>query len=327
LTIHKLKTTEGKEFAISVPDPINRPSFFIFSLPKSGSTLLMQMVTDVCRLQKIPMVDVATEIFNRGIQPATLTRDINSIWEKQGYCYLGFRSFFPAIDFDFTQTKNILLIRDPRDMLVSLYFSIKYSHVEPAGAGPDNSIRTNRERIQNKDINQSVLGMAHSYKKYLQDYLSHLSPETTRVYRYEDVVFKKKEWLEDVLEFLNIDMSDLSIWKIANKYDIRPDKEDPHKHIRQVSPGNYKVHLSSATIEKLDELFKPVMQYFQYDSVVSMMINPEANKKAIQQKTIGTSDIDRRVIKLQNELTAMRQSFSWRVTHPLRTLFSFIKGL
>ena len=115
----KLKPKKGRVFSFSVPDPGDNPSFFIFSLHKCGSTLLMQLLHDVCRIINMPVVDLNTKIFNLGIQANLLTEDINGIWNKQGYAYLGFRSFFPALDFDFTQTKNILLIRDPRDMLVS----------------------------------------------------------------------------------------------------------------------------------------------------------------------------------------------------------------
>lgn len=324
MPIHKFTTREGHEFSFSIHDTkIDRPSFFVFSVPKSGSTLLMQMLMDVCKQKKIPVVDLATEIFNLGIQPTMLTKDINTIWKEQGYAYLGFRSFFPAIDFDFNQTKNILLVRDPRDMLVSLYFSIKYSHVEPADAGSGNSIRINRERLKTVDINQSVLEMAKTYKKYFQDYLTKLPTETTRVYRYEDVIFKKKEWLEDMLAFLNIELPIQTIRKIANKYDIRPGKEDPHKHIRQIVPGNYKSHLKPATVEKLDDLFKPIMEYFLYNSVLSLSMNSEANRKAIQKKVKGDFERD----WLQQDLEKMRQSRSWRLTHPLRSLVSFYRKL
>lgn len=282
---YNLITNTGQNFSFSIPASCDKPSFFIFSLPKAGSTLLMQMITDVCQLQHIPIVDLATEIFNRGIQPGMLQDDINAIWNDKGYAYLGFRSFFPAMNFDFARTKNILLVRDPRDMVVSLYFSLKYSHVEPSqDAGVDNPIAANRERLQKIDIDQYVVGMAQAYNKYFNDYLIQLPTETTRVYRYEDVIFKKKEWLEDMLDFLNIDIPVADIAGIANKHDIMPNKENPNKHIRQVVPGNYKVHLTKTTINKLNKIFESVLDNFYYHSVISIKMGSKTNQKDIQAK-------------------------------------------
>ena len=120
------KTTGEKEFTFSVPEPANVNSFFVFSLPKAGSTLLMRIMADVCNVLGIPVIDLPTRLFNLDIRPAELTSDINSLWQNQGYAYVGFRLFFPQMTFDFSKTKNILLVRDPRDMLVSYYFSMRY---------------------------------------------------------------------------------------------------------------------------------------------------------------------------------------------------------
>ena len=325
MATHQFKTKQGQEFTFDVPEPGCIPSFFAFSLPKSGSTLMMQMMADACRIKNIPVVDLPTAVFNLGIQPAMLQDDINVIWNKQGYAFLGFRSLFPAMDFDFRQTKNILLVRDPRDMLVSLFYSIKYSHVEPTDAGADNPIRLNRERFKNADIDQRVMKMAQAYKKYFQDYINRLPAETTRVYRYEDVIFKKREWLRDILSFLNVDLSDSRIEKIADRHDVRPVKEDPHNHIRQVFPGNYKAHLKPDTIDKLDELFEPVMTYFQYDTVVKMSMNPEFNRKSVRQQGMGDRNIDNLIFNLKAQLSAIRQSRSWRLTRPFRALTTFFR--
>jgi hypothetical protein len=157
--------------------------------------------------------------------------------------------------------------------------------------------------------------MAQSYKKYFQDYLTNLPIETTRVYRYEDVIFKKMEWLEDMLLYLDIEVSISNITEIANRYDIRPDIENPHKHIRQIVPGNYKTHLTPATINELNRIFKPIMNFFQYDSVMSMTLNPETNIK----KMIGPNNFP------ANEIKTVSQRNSWSLTRPLRELISSFK--
>lgn len=310
-------------FPFFVPEPAAIPSFFVFSLPKSGSTLLMQMVSDVCTLKGIPTVDLATEIFRRGIQPAALSDDINVLWQKQGFAYLGFRAFFPAIKFDFSQTKNLLLIRDPRDMLVSLYFSLKYSHVEPDKADGENPVSLSRAKLSSLDIDNAVLNMAPSYKKMFQDYLASLPWETTRVYRYEDVIFKKREWLEDILCFLEIDLPNTDISRIATRYDVLPSNENPHKHIRQVIPGNYKKHLRHSTIEKLDIYFAPIRKIFCYDSVVSLTLNPDHRSFQNIVNTYIDEESDKKILNDSGFLSSILMSSAKVISSVLRKIKSY----
>ena len=283
----------------------------------------MQMMTDVCRLKDIPIVDIATEIFRRGIQPATLTDDINILWHKQGFAYLGFRTFFSSIKFDFKQTKNVLLIRDPRDMLVSLYFSLKFSHVEPDKADKKNPVSISRANLASIDIDKAVLNMAHSYKKMFHDYITSLPADTTRIYRYEDVIFKKREWLEDILTFLEIHLPPADMARIVARYDIMPDEEDPHKHIRQVTPGNYKKHLQPSTIEKLDIFFAPIRKIFCYDSVISLTLNPDCTQT--QNIIYADSDFKMKKQTFSNSVSYLPTFIA--VKHPVSTIKAFLRKI
>ncbi len=320
---HTFTTNSDKEFTFSVPEPADTDSFFLFSLPKAGSTLLMHVMADVCKALSIPAVDLPTQIFSLGLQPGELSDDINCLWKNRGYAYVGFRSFLPSMQFDFSTTKNILLVRDPRDMLVSLYFSMKYSHVVPEMEDGEHPIHKQRAVLEKEDINDAVLKMAHAYRKYFIDYLKNLPTTTTRVYRYEDVIFRKKEWLTDMLDFLELKLPQAKITAIANKYDIRPDKEDPKKHVRQVTPGNYKNHLSQSTIDALDKMFNPIMRLFHYDSVVSLTLGADGQKGSIQHPAVNLLMRDAHLARLENDINAMRQSLSWRVTAPIRWAGSF----
>lgn len=316
------KTTKGKVFSFSIPEPADIESFFLFSLPKAGSTLLMNIMTDVCKELHIPTIDLSTHLFNLGIAPTEIADDIKSLWQDRGYGYIGFRMLFPAQSFDFSKTKNILLIRDPRDMLVSLYFSLKYSHTVPKLENDGHPLVKQREAMQNSEIDKVVLNMAQNTRNHFEMYIKNLPVETTRVYRYEDIIFKKKEWLEDMLNFLELTLKNKQIDSIVKKYDIVPDRESPNDHIRQVIPGNYKIHLSKDTINKLNEIFDPLLHYFHYDSVVSIKIADKKETRSLQ-KNYDNRDY---AMRLQHEFETMRTSLSWRLTRPLRWLASFVKG-
>ena len=321
------KTTGEKEFTFSVPEPANVNSFFVFSLPKAGSTLLMKIMADVCNVLGIPGVDLPTRLFNLDIRPAELTNDINRLWQNQGYAYVGFRLFFPQMAFDFSKTKNILLVRDPRDMLVSHYFSMRYSHVVPKLVEGDHSLAKQRAALQKTTVDQASLNTAKAYRNYFQEYMEHLPADTTRVYRYEDIIFKKKEWIEDMLDFLGFEVGAQKIKAIAEKHDVMPDTEDPTKHIRQVTPGNYKSHLAQTTIDKLDEIFDPVMRFFHYDSVISMKMGEQLSQSSNIQGSRKAPDVmDGHAGQLEQNLKTMRQLLSWRIAGFFRR-FAFSQRL
>ena len=305
-----------------VPEPVEESSFFVFSVYKAGSTLLMNVMADVCKELNFPLVDLPSRLFSLGLGPSDLTSDVNRLWQEEGYCYAGFRSFFPAMQFDFTKTQNILLVRDPRDILTSLYFSEKYSHPIPKMKAGSHPMVKQREKVQHLGIEEFVMQKAPMINNIFLTYIQELPITTTRVYRYEDVIFKKKEWLKDMLDFLGLKLPASKIRAIADKYDIRPDREDPQKHVRQVTPGNYKAHLSQTTIEKLDDLFGPVMRYFYYDSVISLKLGGNMKNSGVQYPARKLLMQDAHVKRLERDLAAMKESWSWRLSLPVRLIGS-----
>ena len=274
MTEYKFKFGK-EELKIDVPRPADLDSFFVFAMHKSGSVLLNNMIRDVCNYKNIPFINIPTCCFNNGIRFGVLDNRIDNLMKIRGYAYVGFRNFLPyKTDFDFKKVKNILLIRDPRDMIVSQYFSAAYSHTIPKKGDVKDYLIERRENLQNMDIDL----YASEYQKFVtrqfKRYETSLPVETTKLYRYEDVIFKKREWLRDMLDFLEMDIPVKIISKIAEKHDVMPEKEDSHKHIRQVVPGNYKKHLKQKTIDKLNEKMADILDCYGYNSVHSFPLHP-----------------------------------------------------
>jgi len=199
--------------------------------------------------------------------PALINTDMSSLFFERGYAYLGFRSYWIGDQYDITQNKCILLIRDPRDAMVSHYFSYLYSHGIPASGPISETMSNNRAKLLDTDINEYVLRphFVNSFKNAFKRYEEFLDPQATRVYRYEDIIYHKQEWLSDMLSHLGLQLSDDVTLQIAKKHDIRPSREDPSKHIRQVAPGNYRRHLTNETIERLDDALDHILEKYGYD--------------------------------------------------------------
>ncbi len=105
---------------------------------KSGSTLMTNMLKELLGEVEIPVVNISGTAFAKGIRAEMIDASMGKALKTKGYAYLGFRQCIPEdTQFDLAPVKKILLIRDPRDMTVSLYFSQRESHKIPDGDGTD----------------------------------------------------------------------------------------------------------------------------------------------------------------------------------------------
>ena len=148
---HKtLRMIDGKDLRLQLPEPSHRESFFVFGAHKSGSTLLHNIFVDLCNTVKIPHVNYEGEIFRYGYSVKDVVTT-DALFEQHGYGYIGFRTphLLDHSTLDLYRTKNILLVRDPRDALTSHYFSLRYSHAIPdtGRASGKAEERTERPRV------------------------------------------------------------------------------------------------------------------------------------------------------------------------------------
>lgn len=222
------------------------------------------IIEDLCAYFEIPMISVAKTAFKQGIEEGSFTADICDIFKRTGYCYYGFR-YLPRYlqDFDLSSFKKLLLIRDPRDILVSHYYSMKKSHTIPSGEVGKKLLKLRDELVQ-VPIDDYVIEKAPSFNNILYNY-SKLERQNLRLFRYEDIVFNKSQWVRDILKFLNLEMPDDKVEAIAAKYDVFPSAEDESAHIRKVTPGDYKEKLMPETVARLNDCFRSMLEAYNYD--------------------------------------------------------------
>jgi hypothetical protein len=257
-------TRDQQEVKLEISSPANVASFFVFAIPKSGSVLQDEVLEDVCRYFEIPAISIAKTAFREGIEEGKFGEEICELFVKKGYCYYGFRYFPPYLNnFDIKHFKKILLVRDPRDILVSHYFSMKKSHPLPQGRMGD-QLSQLRQKLSEVDIDSYVLENAERFASIFRAY-ARIEDENLKLFRYEDIIFAKRQWISDVLAFLDLKMEEAHIAEIARKHDIFPDQENIDSHIRKVTPGDYKEKLKPSTIETLNELLEDILLKYRYE--------------------------------------------------------------
>lgn len=190
------------------------------------------------------------------------------IFKLHGYVYSVFGGMVEGID-SLDKYKIIFSVRDPRDMLVSSYYSQAYSHVLPDADG--NKLERFMERRKfalNSTIDEYVLREAENvYKtfvKYDELLISRYAP-VIHLVRYEDMVENFEEWLAGIISYCEFEVSDiLRAALIAENAQMRPKGEDVQKHLRKGVPGDYKQKLLQETIVSLNDKLSAMINRFGY---------------------------------------------------------------
>lgn len=244
-------------------------SVFFMSVHKSGSTLLNNVVKDLCASLDLSFVDIQSFFFNSGIPDNNIPTDTSEIFKPKGYVYSGFRYFPHQYEINpIDSCKLILLLRDPRDAVVSQYFSITKSHPMPGNKHSGELFDHMKERRQSyskMDIDEFCIQEIEGFIKKLETYDSLIKGhDNYRVFQYEEVIYLKKKWILNMLNFLEWKLEPGEALRIARKFDQFPSAEDVNSHIRQVHPGNFRTKLKKETIAHINKKYRDVLMRFHY---------------------------------------------------------------
>ncbi len=244
-------------------------SCYVFAFPKSGSTMANNIVTGLMQESRVPVVDIPSYIFSKGIDLDTAVFDCQSLFSDSGYCYLGFRKLPAWLRGVLSKLHGpkILLVRDPRDMLVSKFYSLKFSHLFPKEGTEQFSSLVEMERsYTNLSIDDFCISDVSIYRDIYDRYYELLGDENVKVIRYEDIIFEKLKFADHICELFSLDIKPDRLKEIVAPWDVRRSGEIPTEHIRQVDPGDYRRKLQASTIGFLNVAFKDFMQKFGYQA-------------------------------------------------------------
>ncbi|MAV31485.1 MAG: hypothetical protein CL866_04610 [Cycloclasticus sp.] len=244
------------------------PSVYAFSLHKSGSTLLFNMLADIAPHAEYTYFSIQDQMFKQGVpamMKAPALEKIENIFDDNGYVFGGFRLYpdnylIPNIK----TAKKILLVRNPMDALVSWYYSTIKTHEIPKLGKLKKVWERNRKNAKAQSIDEFVLQEADRHYKKFIDYLKIIEYENTRVYRYEDIIYEKENFLADICDFFEWNVGKNNIATVSKRYDVFPEKEDQDSHVRNVHPNDYKNKLSVQTQQDLEEKFVDILEAFGY---------------------------------------------------------------
>jgi sulfotransferase family protein len=253
--------------AFELAEAAESPAYFVLSVRKCGSSVLNVMAHALSASPGLPFINVTGTLFAAGLLPNAWRFDpeVAKLFDG-GNVYGGFRDF-PKVIADrpvFVNARKILLIRDPRDALVSEYFSNAYSHPIPEQGIARDEMLQQRAVARVRGIESSVLQRARGMRGTMLEFAQLLSDPLLRLFRYEEVITHKRELMEDICRHFDWPVYPKIIESILTKVDVFPDAERPTEFIRRVVPGDHREKLSAGAITQLNELLAEPLRLFGY---------------------------------------------------------------
>lgn len=166
---------------------------------------------------------------------------------------------------DLRRRKILLLLRDPRDILTSLYFSVSISHVEPGNPFFQAQFRERRQLSLSQCIDDFVRDrtpkLLSDFRKY-RDFLQ--AHANARLLRYEDMVRDFRGFLDDVIDYWGLSVDAATRERLLALADFHVSSEDVRSHKRQVTPGDHRRKLAPDTVRWLTDQFADVLGALGY---------------------------------------------------------------
>ncbi|MGB0564598.1 MAG: hypothetical protein ACPGVO_22780 [Spirulinaceae cyanobacterium] len=246
---------------------------------------LHRLTTDVAQEYGLHYYSINDDQYYQTIKQQSWQQFIEKTVENQSElsCFGPIRggetdAIFPT---DLNNYAAVLHLRDPRDVLTSLFFSHSYSHKREEGKF--NPSDEKRRRWREAGVDAYALEKMPDYKaRYELLIATLLDSGQAKLVKYEDLVTDYPTWLTDFLSafdvlevpdkkmlgLLNLPNSPAQIRdRLARKYQREfkiPKSEDLGAHKRQVKPGEHKDKLQPETIATLNQAFGAVLERLGY---------------------------------------------------------------
>ena len=190
------------------------------------------------------------------------------LFKPSGYLYTVFGGMIEGIR-EFEKYLVVLMVRDPRDVIVSEYYSYAYSHTEPSKLGNKYSgFMEKRRKARQVTISEYAQTECDRVNNHYQRYIDLLlnCQSNVLVTKYEEMTSDWDSWLKRLLDYCQLEIRGELLASLSKESErLRPRQEDIHQHIRKGMPGDYEVKLDRPTIDVLNSKFSLVLKKFNYD--------------------------------------------------------------
>lgn len=249
-------------------------SVLFFTQHKCASTFIPSLLNGICRMSgDLKCVDYSHIIGQTGWifdfgkrfakEEEFFEQNAQRLFKREGFIYGPFRT--PFFVPNWQAYKAIYFLRDPRDSLISLYYSFGRTHPIPLDRKTGERFVKERKKIQNETIDEFCIRMATEWSKPLLSYykkMISLSLTPPLVLTYENYVQNTHETIKRI--FLYCDVTDKTnmITALAKKAAPVQPQISETSHRRSGKIGQSKYELKSDTICIIETILKDEIIFF-----------------------------------------------------------------
>jgi hypothetical protein len=231
---------------------------------KAGSTWILHVVGAVCSLASLKMVSHHYEQFFDGDIEGYRKSNPFDFW-----CYINADYIFVR----YLETKGFHVIRDPRDVIVSGYFSHLNSH--PDEYWP--RLRHYRKYLRSLSKEEGLLREMEFSSIFLSHMMSwdYHTPSILQL-KFEDLIKDPFGNFVSIFHFLDMipnRISEADLHGIVNSYSFenlsggrKSGVEDHAHHYRKGVPGDWKNHFTEEHVDYFKKLYNPLLIKLGYET-------------------------------------------------------------
>lgn len=237
-------------------------SILLFTTEKCASTYTTKIIEKLATTNSIFTADIEAYFSVKSIDVKhyfSVKENRERVFQLTGR-YLGpLRNYYPIENLE--NYLKVLVLRDPRDVLTSFYFSKLHSHIIIS-----EDFYKERQKYKDYDIDRFVIEYLPIVKATYQTYCDKLlGTSNLIILPYELLVSDFDTWLDDLIAFLDLDKIDNTLIQElkANEKNTVADGNKT-SHIRNKAPGDFKRKLKPATQEYLTRELESILKTLNY---------------------------------------------------------------